>query len=235
MTAKLNLLTQVEPEPAREHNDYRTAQDYPSRSALSPSVGSQAGDEQILQMVRRIFLSPADETTRQVIFCGVDGESGSSSICARAGQMLADQTSLPICLIDANPRIRRLSTLLGTLASNPQGCVQLQHDLWLAEILLGATRGRDLLPLNQVADQLRQFAKEFEFVLIDSPGVNVNSDATLLGQMAGAAVLVVEAGKTRRTAARRAKQILENAGVRVLGTVLHNRTFPIPEALYQRI
>jgi protein-tyrosine kinase len=236
MSAKLNLLTQVEPDPARESTEYRATQDYPSRLAtLGSAPGAQIGDEQMLQLVRRLFLSPGAGTTRQIVFCGVDNESGSSSICARAGQILAEQTSAPICLIDANPRVRRLSTLLGTLATNPQGCVQLQHDLWLAEIMIGATTGQDLLPLNQVADQLKQLGKEFEYVLIDSPGVNVNSDAVLLGQMAGAAVLVVEAHKTRRTAARRAKQILENAGVRVLGTVLNNRSFPIPEPLYRRI
>jgi Mrp family chromosome partitioning ATPase len=36
-------------------------------------------------------------------------------------------------------------------------------------------------------------------------------------------------------AARKAKQTLEAANVRVLGTVLNNRTFPIPEKIYRML
>ena len=46
-------------------------------------------------------------------------------------------------------------------------------------------------------------------------------------------VLVLEANSTRRVAARKAQQAVEAANVRVLGTVLNNRTFPIPEKIYR--
>jgi Mrp family chromosome partitioning ATPase len=48
-------------------------------------------------------------------------------------------------------------------------------------------------------------------------------------------VLVLEANSTRRVAARKAKQALEASSVRVLGTVLNNRTFPIPEKIYRML
>jgi Mrp family chromosome partitioning ATPase len=48
-------------------------------------------------------------------------------------------------------------------------------------------------------------------------------------------VLVVQANATRRDAARKAKESLQAANVRLLGAVLDNRTFPIPDAIYQRI
>jgi len=48
-------------------------------------------------------------------------------------------------------------------------------------------------------------------------------------------VLVLEANATRKDAARRVKEILDAANVRVLGVVLNNRTFPIPDAIYQRL
>jgi Mrp family chromosome partitioning ATPase len=69
-------------------------------------------------------------------------------------------------------------------------------------------------------------------VLIDAPGTIVCGDAAILGQVADAAVLVIEANSTRRLSARKAKEALDAAGVRLLGTVLHNRSFPIPETLY---
>jgi len=48
-------------------------------------------------------------------------------------------------------------------------------------------------------------------------------------------VLVLEANATRRVAALSAKEALEAAGVRLLGTVLNDRTFPIPEKLYRKL
>ena len=53
--------------------------------------------------------------------------------------------------------------------------------------------------------------------------------------VADAAILVIEANSTRRLTARKAKESLDAAGVRVLGTVLHNRSFPIPGWVYRNL
>jgi Mrp family chromosome partitioning ATPase len=47
--------------------------------------------------------------------------------------------------------------------------------------------------------------------------------------------LVVEANHNRRDTVRRAKEQMESAQVRLLGAVLDQRTFPIPEGLYRRL
>ena len=52
---------------------------------------------------------------------------------------------------------------------------------------------------------------------MDSPSVNVYSDAIALGQSADGVVLVVSANSTRKEAGRRAKESLEMAGARLLG------------------
>jgi Mrp family chromosome partitioning ATPase len=53
--------------------------------------------------------------------------------------------------------------------------------------------------------------------------------------MADGAVLVLEAHTTRRESARKAKECLEGANVKLLGAVLNKRTYPLPEVLYNRI
>jgi hypothetical protein len=57
----------------------------------------------------------------------------------------------------------------------------------------------------------------------------------LFWSVCDAAVLVVTAGRTRRDVALRAKQILQHFDVELLGTVLVDRTFPIPESIYRRL
>jgi receptor protein-tyrosine kinase len=80
---------------------------------------------------------------------------------------------------------------------------------------------------------IKDLRDEFEHVVINAPPVGLYSDAALLGQNADGLVLVLEANSTRRVAARKAKLALEASNVLVLGTVLNNRTFPIPEKIYR--
>jgi Mrp family chromosome partitioning ATPase len=71
--------------------------------------------------------------------------------------------------------------------------------------------------------------------LIHAPPLSRRREAVLLGQLSDGVLLVLEANTTRRAAAQRAKSVLESSQVRLLGTVLSERTFPIPESLYRRL
>jgi Mrp family chromosome partitioning ATPase len=46
---------------------------------------------------------------------------------------------------------------------------------------------------------------------------------------------VLKANSTRRDATREIKQQLQAANVRMLGAVLNQRTFPIPERIYNKL
>jgi Mrp family chromosome partitioning ATPase len=48
-------------------------------------------------------------------------------------------------------------------------------------------------------------------------------------------VLVLKANSTRRIAAQKVIQRLRAANVSLLGTVLSNRQFPVPDAIYRRL
>jgi Mrp family chromosome partitioning ATPase len=114
-------------------------------------------------------------------------------------------------------------------------CLQIEDNLWLAGPSLLANNSRVLLPGYELRERLTQLREVFEYVLIDAPGTSVCGDAQLLGQVADAAILVIEANCTRRLTARKAKEALEAAGIRLLGTVMQNRSFPIPLGLYKRL
>jgi Mrp family chromosome partitioning ATPase len=46
---------------------------------------------------------------------------------------------------------------------------------------------------------------------------------------------VLEARSTRKFAAQRVKSMLNSANARLLGTILTERTFPIPERIYRKL
>ncbi len=60
------------------------------------------------------------------------------------------------------------------------------------------------------------------YILFDSPPVLAVTDAALLGSKLDGALLVVQAGHTRREHTARAKEALERVHVRIVGAVLSN-------------
>ncbi|MDR3413488.1 MAG: hypothetical protein P4L87_21455 [Formivibrio sp.] len=247
MSRNFELMTQLEIEAGATHNTKRAAADpiYPADAvSIQSELASSESGEEMLRLVQRIFLSANGSAPRQVVLCGVDGENGSSSVCAMAGRTLAANSSRKVCLVDANMRSPHLAGILGVDGTNlfsgksallRDQCVKIGNNLWLAGPNILADNSRVLLPPVELKARFAQLREEFEYLLIDAPGTSVCGDAQLLSLVADAAILVIEANSTRRLTARKAKESLDAAGVRLLGTVLHNRSFPIPEGLYKRL
>ena len=247
MSRNFELLRQLDAEVGTPDNPRSAATHRFSDSEVVPILSERAsnlrGDE-MLRFIQRIFLSANGTGPRQVVLCGVDSENGSSSVCAMAGRTLAANSSRRVCVVDANVRSPRLAGLFGIDGTNPfsgtsaplrDQCVKVGNNLWLAGPSILADKSRVLLPPIELKERLAELRDEFEYLLIDAPGTNISGDAQLLGLVADAAILVIEANSTRRLTARKAKESLDAVGVRLLGTVLHNRSFPIPEGLYKML
>ena len=81
-------------------------------------------------------------------------------------------------------------------------------------------------------EELRQ---AFRYVVVHTGSLWLNADAMLVSKWTDGVVLILEAHSTRRDTARRIKESLAAANARVLGVVLNNRTYPIPDTLYSRL
>jgi Mrp family chromosome partitioning ATPase len=204
--------------------------------------------EETVKFVQRVFVIPNSHAPRVVVFSSVDQPNSSNELCSRAGQVLATLVSESVCLVDANLRMPSLHRLLGLgnspglldAAARPGPIKDLavriaDGNLWLVPAGAPATQVEEPVASDRLRSQISELEKEFDYILIDAPPIHSSADAVLLGQMAEGVILVVEANSTRREAARRAMQTLERANVKLLGVILNNRTFPIPEALYRRL
>lgn len=241
MSRNFDLLTEIERErqvgPAVDPD--RTATDRPAAPARL-RVDEAVASPEILQLVRRLFLAAGREELHKIVFCGVESENGSSGICASVGRALASVSAKSVCLLDGNVDAAPLSRLFGAENASPvsrkftstsERCVQVSNNVWLADSQLITDSHGSLLPVDDVKERLAELDRRFDYVLIDAPGVTNSSDAEFLGQFADAAILVIEADKTRRTAAAKAKESLDLAGIDVLGTILNNQSSPIPKTL----
>ena len=82
---------------------------------------------------------------------------------------------------------------------------------------------------------LGEVRREFEYSIVEAPPAGESNEATAMAQFADGIILVLSAQRTRRIAARKIKEALEEAQARLLGTVLSDRSFPIPERIYRRL
>lgn len=78
----------------------------------------------------------------------------------------------------------------------------------------------ELLSSERMGAMIGQLSREADVVLLDTPPCLAVSDAAVLASKVDGILLVLEAGKTRREAALRAKETLEQVGGRILGVVL---------------
>ena len=160
--------------------------------------------------------------------------------CAAAGRLLSSNAR--VCLVDGNVRSSRLSTMLSVDertrlvrrgAAPSELCLQVGPNLYLARLCDIPAGEVELPPVNEMRRFFAGLEEKFDHVLIDAPEASSTGDALVLSTLANGSVLVVEANRTRKMKAHAAKEKLDAAGVRLLGTVLDNRTFPIPESLYR--
>ena len=222
----------------------------PKKSGGAHPLGhrARAGDE-IARLVQRVFIFPETPSqARAVVFCGVDEGAGCSSVCARAGEMLAERVPGTVCVIDANLRSPSLheyfSVELGTGFADfvrdpaPAGEFTRATSSKHLHVMTAGAVGKDsngALNPARLRARLSELRAEFDYLLIDTPPANSYPDAILLGQLADGVILIVGSNSTRRESARTTKESLAAAKVPILGAVLNMRTYPIPEALYQRL
>lgn len=68
---------------------------------------------------------------------------------------------------------------------------------------------------------IKTLRNTYDYVIVDTPPVNMVIDGVLIAKECDGTVLVVESGVTDRAQAKHAKQQLEFAGVKLLGVVLN--------------
>jgi Mrp family chromosome partitioning ATPase len=204
--------------------------------------------EEVLRLIQRVFLTGAPGAPRLVVFTGVDYGNGCSWVCARAAEALAAHVDGTVCVVEANLNTQSLHRYFGVTKGGGAADAALKRgpihnlaqsirgtNLWLmpGQALCSDTGGS--MSPEHLKARFAELGSEFHYVLVDAPPAGENSESLVFGRLADGVVLVVEAHATRREAARKVKENLEAANVRLLGAVLNKRRFPIPEAIYSRI
>lgn len=178
------------------------------------------------------YAGVSDRLQRILVTSTSEGE-GKSTFSANFALTLAELRSR-VLLIDADFRKPRISDVFGV-----EGAVGLTSVL-LGDATFERARIRrrgttlDILTAGTIppnpsemltSDAMRQLidavAPQYDYVIIDSPPILSVADASLTSPLVDGAVLVVDAGRTRRSQLSQAVASFETAGGRIIGVVLN--------------
>ena len=79
----------------------------------------------------------------------------------------------------------------------------------------------ELLGSGRMKELMSRLAKEFTYVIVDTPPINAVTDASILASSASGTILVVEQGRTTFPSLRRAKLTLDRVGAHTIGAVMN--------------
>ncbi|MGH9438085.1 MAG: GumC family protein [Terriglobia bacterium] len=192
-----------------------------------------------------ILLSTAPRPPQAILITSTQPLEGKTSTSLNLALSLAQRNTRTL-IIDADLRKQGVCMALGVKSS-----------LGLSGVLTGAHRWEDavyhvdglsglsvlpagprppnpaeLLSSPAMESLLVELRSRFDHLVLDSPPLLPVTDATVLSALVDGVVLVVECRVTDRGALARAHRMLENAGARVLGTVL-NRIEPNHDGYYR--
>jgi len=186
---------------------------------------------------------------RSVVITSAIHSEGKSITALNLAVSMAQAANNPkILLIDADLRRGRLARYLGVkqesgLTEILQNKVKVSDAIFKIDIENLAFIAAGSYPANPVellgSDAMKRFLSDlkndFDFILIDTPPVIPVTDPGILGAMVDGVLVVVQAGRTQRGIVNHAIELLSQAHAKLLGYVLTNIEYHLPEYIYRYI
>jgi succinoglycan biosynthesis transport protein ExoP len=188
-----------------------------------------------------VRFSSMDRPLQTLLVTSPNLAEGKSNTTANLAVAMA-QAGLSVLAVDADlrrPRLHQLfdldlheegageSSLGGLTGSLLEGCTDGRLQPTQVENLRVLPSGElppnpaEMVSSQHMQKLLHELTQQVDVVLIDSPPVLPVADATALAQAVDGVLLVLEAGKTRRQAARHAMESLRQVGANLVGVVLN--------------
>ena len=196
------------------------------------------------------FASP-DHPVHTILATSTSPDDGKSTTIANLAITFA-ASGFPTVLVDADLRRPHLHKIFGL--SNDTGLTTLVAELARAASISGGIGGTgtprvhhplqptqvenlhvltsgpippnpaEILGSQRMTEVLAMLRDTAEYVLIDTPPIIAVTDAAVLSPRVDGVLLVINAGKTRRDLAVKARDMLQQVNAHLLGVVLNNAT-----------
>ena len=221
-----------------------------TRVALSFDLGPEVEDA-YQRLGTNLLVAPASETGAAPRLLGVTASrhgEGTTTTAAIFASVLVRRRGGRVAVVEANFRSPGFDTVFG-IPRNGGFAELIEGHKVLTEVALPTAIpnlfaigcGHSALPPPTLFDSpgatvaLGQLRAQFEFVLFDLPPANLYVDASILGPHLDAAVVVIEADRTRIPEVERLRRGLDRVGVKLVGSILNRRRDYIPSFLEEML
>ena len=185
---------------------------------------------------------------KRILFNGFFHGGGCTTTAVNFAMALARDPELRVLLVDVNLRTPKLHEVfridhthgLADLPTNSEMMTSLIKKIGQENLSVLTCGGNYSVPVGifesaQFDQLLKAASEDFDYIILDAPPVPKFSECRVLCTKVDGVILVLEAGKTRKQVALKAKKTLEEAGAKVLGVVLNKRKHYIPEWVYRQL
>jgi non-specific protein-tyrosine kinase len=202
------------------------------KARLIPNTLDQAVVEHYRRLRTKILQQQSTMPFRTVVVTSPNPQEGKSVTVMNLGLSLAMLPDYKVLIVDGDLRRGSLGRWLGVenqpgLSNLVDGSATIENTIFKFEdrslhFMLGGTSEvspAELLQSPQLSSVFRRLADSFDLVLIDSPPMNLMTDAQLLAGACDAVLLIARAYSTNRKGFDKAIQELRP--FRLIGTVLN--------------
>lgn len=215
-----------------DQNSAEPLRELGQRRAFSRAAAVQ--NDQIRALVQQLFFSEGSKTVRHVGFAPVEGSTPTTALCLEVATTLAESHRYDVGLIDANIQAIPLQNQLELdPPSRDNATWPVAPHLWMVPRQSWLRDDEGLRTTELDLARLREITAEFDFSILWCAPVSWLTAS--VARTCDGLVLVLAANKTRRIVAKQVRGQLQLAQVPLLGTVLAERRFPIPQGLYKNL
>ncbi len=196
-----------------------------------------------------LSLTEAQQTGSIVALTSCHPGAGVSMVASQLALTLSRNTAGRVLLVDTNLKRPRLQSIFDANTSPGLADILDKGESLASVIQPTSVKNLDLLCAGETDEEhprrffeskkyhdlINHWKREYHFVVVDMPAVWEASYIVSLGRVADYAVMVIEAEKVRWEVAQRAKERLENGGVKLKGAILNKRKFYVPMWLYRTL
>ncbi|NMM63694.1 CpsD/CapB family tyrosine-protein kinase [Clostridium sp. P21] len=180
-----------------------------------------------------IQFSSFDSKVKTIVVTSSGPGEGKSTICANLAVVIAENGYKTI-LIDCDQRMAKLHKLFNRsnekglsdfLVDNIQFSEAVQNtEIPNLDIITSGTKPpnpSELVASKKMKKFIEDLKEIYDYIIIDTPPVIVVTDAQLISTYVDGCILVVASSQVEKSAAVKAKELLEKVNARILGVVIN--------------
>lgn len=201
------------------------------------------------QLLKNSVVKKAEaEQAKALCVCSATRQEGTSTIALNLAATLAKDSSQRVLLVDADLRYPALHSY-ANVSGSPGLSEVIEKDISIEKTIqqtaipnlfvvasgVSPANPTAVFESDKIAGLIQTLKTDFDWVIFDSAAVNLHADTALLAPLLDGVVMVIQAENKRAEVAIQGKDRLEEAGAKILGGVLNQRRYVIPEVVYRRL